>query len=144
MHRVHLFSVLVVWLLAMAGVLAQGNSGGNANTNESSNSENNNGQGGSPSNNDNGNSDPGRSSVKPAPPSAADSAQEEALEAVQTGQAVPLSRIVGVLERTNGGEVLDAELMRAGDDLLYRLKLLLPDGSVTTEFYHASTGRPID
>jgi hypothetical protein len=144
MRRAHLFALLVVWPLATAGVFAQGNSHGNANSNSSSNSESNNGQGGSPGGNGSGNSDPGRSTDKPAPQSNADAAQEEALEAVQRGQAVPLSRIVGVLERTNGGEVLDAQMVRAGDVLLYRLKLLLPDGTVTTEFYHAPTGRHID
>jgi hypothetical protein len=124
-----------------SSVHAQGNSNGNANSNAGSSSQGNGGQG-SHSNNGNGNSSP--PNAGPAPPPVSDRGEEEALRAVQSGQAVPLSRIVGVLERTNGGEVLDAKLVKAGSVLLYRLKLLLPDGSVTTEFYHAPTGQHVD
>jgi uncharacterized membrane protein YkoI len=141
MASTHLLAALLLCGLTTSGVLAQGNSSGNGNSNASSGNENNGSQSGQ-LNNSNANSAP--PNTRPAPASIADHAEEEALRAVQSGQAVPLSRIVGVLEMTNGGEVIDAKLVEAGNVLLYRLKLLLPDGSVTTEFYHAPTGRRVD
>jgi uncharacterized membrane protein YkoI len=146
MARTQLLAVLLFLGLWTSGVLAQGNSGGNANSNASSSSagsdNNSHDTGNSQSSNNNGNS--AQPDNRPNPQANAYHPEEEALQAVQSGRAVPLSRIVGVLERTNGGEVLDAKLVRAGSVLLYRLKLLLPDGSVTTEFYHAPTGQPVD
>jgi hypothetical protein len=144
MSRTHLLAALLFFAFSTSGIPAQGNSSDNVSNNASSISagsgnENISRQG--QSSNNNSNSAPPNS--KPEPPLSVD-AEEEALNAVQSGQAVPLSRIVGILERTNGGKVLDAKLVKAGDVLLYRLKLLLPNGSVITESYHAPTGQLID
>jgi uncharacterized membrane protein YkoI len=140
MARTHLLAALILCCLSTPAVLAQGNSGGNANSNASSGNESNGRQSGQ---SDQGNDNSARSNTRPAPPPNTNRDEEEALRAVQSGQAVPLSRIVGVLERTNGAQVLDAKLVKAGNVLLYQLKLLLPNGTVATEFYHAPTGQRV-
>jgi hypothetical protein len=141
MVRTHLLAALLLCSLTTPGVLAQGNSGGNANSNAGSSSESNGSQSGK---SDQGSDKSAPQNTGSASPPNTDRGEEDALRAVQSGQAVPLSRIVGVLERTNGGQVLDAKLVKAGNVLLYRLKLLMPNGSVTTDFYHAPTGQPVE
>jgi hypothetical protein len=141
MAQAYQFAALLICGLMSPAVLAQGNSGGNANSNSDSSSQSDGSQGGQRVS---GNGNSAAPQSQPAQPHIPDNAEEEALRAVRLGQAVPLSRIVGVLERTNGSKVLDAKLVKAGNVLLYRLKLLSVDGKVTTEFYHAPTGQPVD
>jgi uncharacterized membrane protein YkoI len=66
------------------------------------------------------------------------------LGAVQAGQAVPLTTIVNDLKVRGAGEVIDAQLVRAGNFLLYAVKVLSADGRVATEYYYARTGRPVE
>jgi hypothetical protein len=137
MDRTHLLATLLLCCVTTTSVFAQGNSGNNSSSNAGSSGENGGGQ--------SARSDQGNSNSSPLSTGSARvrNHAEEALRAVQSGQAVPLSRIVGVLERTDGGQVIDAKLVKAGKVLLYRIKVLQRDGTVATQFYYAPTGQRI-
>lgn len=69
--------------------------------------------------------------------------QNNALEAVKSGQALPLSSIVPLAETKWGGRVIDAELVRVQGTLLYRLTMLDDNGVSRRVYYQARTGRPV-
>ncbi len=66
--------------------------------------------------------------------------EDQALEAVKARQAEPLSSLAqSAMERT-GGKVIDAQLLRVGEILVYAVKVLAPGGRLTTEYYYARSG----
>jgi uncharacterized membrane protein YkoI len=67
--------------------------------------------------------------------------QKEARSAVQSGQAVSLSRMVKGIQQATGGEILPTpQLCDAGGRLVYRVKVLRPDGQVETLTVDAASG----
>lgn len=73
----------------------------------------------------------------------ASSAQDRAMEAVQTGRAVPLARVLSQAQGATGGDLIDTRLVTVQGFLLYELRMLLPDGTVDTLYYYAGTGNPV-
>jgi uncharacterized membrane protein YkoI len=71
-------------------------------------------------------------------PSAAD--HDRAHAARQRGEALPLARILAIVEREVHGRVIEIELERDGGKLLYELELLLPDGRVIEVDIDARSG----
>lgn len=68
---------------------------------------------------------------------------ERALEAVQSHDAVPFRTILSELRRNTSDKVIDAHLLSSGDELVYELKVLGPEGRVRVIRYDARTGRQI-
>lgn len=66
--------------------------------------------------------------------------QREAIAAVQSGQAVPLSDVRSIAERAGNGEVIKADLCMRGGRLAYVLTLLRSNGRVVTAVVDASSG----
>lgn len=66
---------------------------------------------------------------------------KEARSAVQTGQAVSLSKMVKRIQQATGGEILPTpQLCSMGGRLVYMVKVLRPDGSVETLTVDAASG----
>ncbi len=74
----------------------------------------------------------------PAPP-AAD--QNDALDAVRNGGALPLDVIVGAAQQRWGGRVIEAKLLRSKSALVYQLTMLSDDGVSRRVYYDARSGR---
>ncbi len=65
----------------------------------------------------------------------------EARAAVQSGQAVPLSRMLKAIRQTAGGEVLPSpQLCDAGGRLVYYVSVLARNGKVTRLTVDAASG----
>lgn len=69
--------------------------------------------------------------------------EDRALEAVRTGRAVPLDRVLSKAQSATGGDLIDTRLLTVEGFLLYELRMLLPDGTVDRLYYYASTGNPV-
>lgn len=135
--------------------MAQGNGGGNSDTLSSNDSAG--GQGNesnalgqrTPSIPDGDSSSKASSDVAPRPSDTQSPVQninqpeEDALRAVQSGEAVPLAHIAESLRESDAGEVIDAKLVQSGQFLLYQLKVLSADGRVTNQLYYARSGQPV-
>ncbi|MBN9020921.1 MAG: hypothetical protein J0H08_02240 [Rhizobiales bacterium] len=66
---------------------------------------------------------------------------KETRSAVQNGQAESLSKMVKRIQKATGGEILPTpELCNDGGRLVYRVKVLRPDGSVETLAVDAASG----
>ena len=66
---------------------------------------------------------------------------ERALQAVQSGQVLPLTKVLSLLEKAHPGQVLEVELESEGQVWLYEIKLLQPDGRLTKLKIDARTGQ---
>ena len=55
---------------------------------------------------------------------------ERALQAVQSGQVLPLTTVLERLGRQHPGQVLEVELERDGGQWIYEIKLLSADGQL--------------
>ncbi len=65
----------------------------------------------------------------------------DARSAVQTGQAVPLSKALKQIKAATGGEILPTpQLCNSGGQLVYIVKVLKPDGQVMTLTVDAASG----
>lgn len=69
--------------------------------------------------------------------------EEDALAAVRAGRAVELAAILPDVRSRTGGEVINAQLLQAGDFLIYAVTVLTPSGQVLTERYYARSGLPV-
>lgn len=65
---------------------------------------------------------------------------ERALQAVQSGQVLPLTRVLALLEREHPGQVLEVELESHARQWQYEIKLLQPDGRLMKLKLDARTG----
>jgi hypothetical protein len=74
----------------------------------------------------------------PAPPSE----QDQALEAVRSGEAQPLAKLLPRIERRYRSRVIDASLRRAKGVLVYDLKMLSDAGRIFRVSVNAVTGNP--
>ncbi|MGO4329431.1 PepSY domain-containing protein [Cupriavidus sp. 2TAF22] len=73
------------------------------------------------------------------PPARADNDADRARAAVQSGQILPLSRILETVSAQFAGDVIGVKLDRDDGIWQYEVKLLLPGGSVAKLEYDAST-----
>lgn len=68
--------------------------------------------------------------------------QNDAREALESEQLLPLEQIIKRMHQSHKGEVLNARLMRVdGKLLVYHIKLLTPAGKVTLVTLNARTGQ---
>lgn len=65
---------------------------------------------------------------------------ERALQAVQSGQVLPLAKVLALVEREHPGQVLEVELESHAQRWLYEIKLLQPDGRLLKLKLDARTG----
>jgi uncharacterized membrane protein YkoI len=70
----------------------------------------------------------------------ADDDHERARAAVQRGEALPLRKILDLVDRDFRGRVLDVELDEEDDRLVYEIELLAPGGRKVELTYDAQTG----
>lgn len=64
-----------------------------------------------------------------------------ARDTVNSGRAVSLGSLVPDLTQRTGGRVIDAEMLSIRGILVYAVRVLRANGSVTTEYYYAQSGR---
>jgi uncharacterized membrane protein YkoI len=77
-----------------------------------------------------------------APPSArAQSEQDRAKAAVESGQVKPLKAILKSVRKRYEGEVLDAELHEIGGRWMYRVRVLTKDGQVVDVGVDGASGQ---
>jgi len=69
--------------------------------------------------------------------------QDEAIDAVKRGRALPLEDIIKIAERSSGVDVIDAKLMHVQGILVYRLTVIADSGLTKRVFYYARSGNPI-
>lgn len=65
---------------------------------------------------------------------------ERARAARARGEVLPLAQVLSRVELDFGGRVIEVELERDDGELLYELKLLLPDGRLIELEFDARTG----
>lgn len=65
---------------------------------------------------------------------------ERALQAVQSGQVLPLGKVLALVEREHPGQVLEVELESHDRQWQYEIKLLQPDGRLLKLKVDARTG----
>ena len=65
---------------------------------------------------------------------------ERARQAVQSGQVMPLSKVLSNIERDHPGQVLEVELESRDRQWQYEIKLLKPDGRLSKLKIDARTG----
>ena len=82
--------------------------------------------------------------LAPSAPLHADSEQDRAREAVESGAVKPLKEILKAVRREYKGEVLDAQLLERGGGWLYRIKVLAQDGQVYDVGVDGASGRIVD
>ncbi|WP_156351765.1 MULTISPECIES: hypothetical protein [unclassified Devosia] len=64
-----------------------------------------------------------------------------ARDAVNAGRAVSLSSLLPDLAQRAGTNVIDAEMLSIRGFLVYSIRVLRANGTVTTEYYYAQSGR---
>lgn len=79
-----------------------------------------------------------------AAPAHADSEQDRAREAVESGQVKPLKQILKAVRKDYKGEVLDAKLLERGGGWIYRIKVLSKDGQVFDIGVDGQSGQIVD
>lgn len=79
-----------------------------------------------------------------APARGHEQSESDVLAAVEAGRAVPLSSLMPDVRTRTGGEIINAELVQAGGALLYAVRVLAPDGRVSTEYYDARSGQHVE
>jgi hypothetical protein len=164
MFRTSVLALSVVVVLNASSIaLAQGNGHANGHGNNQVSGQGNNGNassnaGGNGNGNSGGNGNAGSAVTITGGPQGTtapdlssttgtpngDLSENDVLEAVEAGRAVSLSRILPDLRARTGGEVIDAQLQQVGSFLVYAIKILTPEGKVTTEFYYARSGLPVE
>jgi uncharacterized membrane protein YkoI len=70
--------------------------------------------------------------------------QDAIREALQRGEALPLVRILAIAQQAVPGDVIEVELERKHDALLYEIKVLTPSGRVREVKVDARTGSVLE
>ena len=70
--------------------------------------------------------------------------QDDALQAVRSGRALPLEDIMQRAQSRTDGEIIDAQLVSLQDVLLYEIKVLGKSGDVTDLYFFTQTGEYLD
>lgn len=112
-----------------------GNSGNDRGGNDGNGNGSSNGNGNG--NNDGGNRGGANGEVTVVP-------EEDLLAIVKAGQAVSLGSLLPNVQERTGGEIIDAQLVRAEQSLIYVVKVMTPDGRVGIEYYNARSGTHIE
>lgn len=68
---------------------------------------------------------------------------DEALALVQTHQAMPLSELSEIVHQRSGAEMVDAELLKVGQILVYAIKVIDQAERLSVQYYYARSGRYI-
>ncbi len=68
---------------------------------------------------------------------------DDALAMVQTQQALPLSDLAAIVRQRSGAEMIDAELLKVGQMLVYAIKVIDPAQRLSVQYYYARSGRYI-
>ena len=159
--RPSLFTVLFAALLHVGlGALpavADDNSGGDSSedssdssqdTHESHSEDDGSGNDGAASANDDGSNDPGASSedghldgVESGHYEVED--HQSTRNAVGSSRALPLKDILAVFAADFGAQVVDVQLIRVQQFLLYQIKYVDASGSVRLAYYYARSGLPV-
>lgn len=94
---------------------------------------------------------PARNAVNAAnPPAATPPAEpttltpDATLNAVRSGEALPLDAIAAEVRGRSGAEIIDARLLRVGEVLVYAVKTLTTAGAVRTEYYYGRSGLRVE
>jgi hypothetical protein len=74
---------------------------------------------------------------------AAPTDQNEAQQAVENEQALPLAQIIKIAERRTPGRVINARMLTVSGVLLYQVTLLDDDGRSWRNYYLAKSGNPV-
>ncbi len=69
---------------------------------------------------------------------------DEAREAVERGEALPLSEILAIVRRVEPGEVIEVELEQDHGRLAYEIEVLTPRGRVRKVTLDARTGAVLE
>lgn len=69
---------------------------------------------------------------------------DEALAAVETREALPLSRIIAIARAAVPGEIIDIELEREHGQLIYEVEVLTRTGRVRKVEINARSGRVLE
>ncbi|MFP6759963.1 MAG: PepSY domain-containing protein [Alphaproteobacteria bacterium] len=64
-----------------------------------------------------------------------------ARDAVNAGDVLPLSAVLGIVRSQFSGRVMDVDLQQRGQSMVYQVKLLTPDGRLMRISVDARTGR---
>ena len=70
--------------------------------------------------------------------------QDAIREALQRGETLPLVRILGIAQQAVPGDVIEVELERKRDALVYEIKVLTPSGRVREIKVDARTGTVLE
>jgi len=65
---------------------------------------------------------------------------ERALQALQSGQVLPLTKVLALVEKTHPGQAMEVELESEGGQWQYEIKLLQPNGRLMKLKVDARTG----
>jgi hypothetical protein len=68
---------------------------------------------------------------------------DEALAMVRTKRALPLTDLTEIVHQRSGAEMVDAELLRIDQMLVYGIKVIDPAGRLSVQYYYARSGRYI-
>ena len=68
---------------------------------------------------------------------------DDALAMVQTHQALPLSDLAAIVRQRSGAEMIDAELLMAGEMLVYAIKVIDSAQRLSIQYYYARSGHYI-
>ena len=68
---------------------------------------------------------------------------DEALVMVRTKRALPLTDLTEIVRQRSGAEMVDAELLRIDQMLIYGIKVIDPAGRLSVQYYYARSGRYI-
>lgn len=112
------------------------------------------GNGGNPIRSHDGNSQSGQSPRSETPPTSDGSGQtsgeypqaretlspDQARDAVERRQAMPLSELSNLVRERTGGEVVDADLLRVDRMFIYALRVLDGSDRLSIQYYHARSG----
>ncbi len=116
---------------------------GGSRSREDGDSDANPGKGNNGANHDNGANGPrSKDSSPPAEPVIIP--EDELLPMVEAGEAVSLVSLLPDIKTRTGGQIIDAQLVRAERSLVYVVKVLTPAGRVGTEYYNARSGSHIE
>lgn len=72
--------------------------------------------------------------------SAGETDHDRARRAVEAGEIKPLREILAEVEKTHGGQLMEAELEHEQGRMVYELKLLTAGGRIVKLYYDARSG----
>lgn len=70
--------------------------------------------------------------------------QERAVEAVNSGAAVPAETVIATAIARQQGDIIDVHLILVRGFLLYELKVLGPDGEISGMYFYARNGQMVE